>query len=356
MRNQVFVQEQHLLEAVRRKVITEHQMEEVLGISRAMGHTGGVADLGWLNIVQGVIISGIAGIPALFTLAYMHRGHESEALVFSVIAIAGLSTAAFLLKRWGLGKAATGLALQGAALWCWGLGAAFCGVFVLQNAFHSSYSDNFDYNAFHARQQLAYIAGDVALIVGSLVLGRLFRSPTTGLTAVLGIFGLVINAGEYYFRTSNNSHSLRDMDAAGLMLLTAIAVSLAAFAIDRAMKKSRHDLGFWLHAGVILPLGIAGIIMVDKEAATALPWTIAAMATVVLGTVTDRKAYILAGCTGIMVYLPFGVKEAHMGDSAVGFAFMVAAALVAGIVFAVRTVYVSRAAQGIGESTQSVWD
>ena len=54
MRN-TLLHESHLLEAVRRKILSNDQMEQVLALARSSPAGGAVADVRWATVVQGLI-------------------------------------------------------------------------------------------------------------------------------------------------------------------------------------------------------------------------------------------------------------------------------------------------------------
>lgn len=360
MRNQVFVQEHHLLEAVRRKVITEGQMQDVLSIARSMGQASNTPDLSWLSVVQGVVVGGIAFVPAMVALANMHRGRAAETVVYSVVAIVGLLVAAMFIHRNGLGKAPTGIAAAGAAMWCWGLGAGIVGTLVFPDAFRNTWdyaysygSTGIDYRTHAVHQQLAYLAGDVAMLAGALVIGMIGKIPATASAGAVAVLGAIVNMSEIWERSHGSS--VNDNEASVMLVFASVAIIAAGFALQRATRNSRFDPAFWVHTVGILPLGISGAIMIDREAGMALPWLAAAMAVVAAGVKLDRKSFIVAGCAAMLFYLPFGAAEAHAGDTAVGAAFTVGAIMVAAAVLLVRRVYVARAAQGSNEIEQGVW-
>ncbi len=359
MRNQVFVQEHHLLEAVRRKVINETQMQEVLSISRAMGQSANAPDLSWLSVVQSVVVGGIAFFPAMFALANMHRGRAAETVVYSIVAIVGLLGASLLSRRYGLGKAPTGIAAAGAALWCWGLGAGLVGTLVFPDAFRSTYevysygATGIDYRTHAVHQQLAYLAGDVAMLSGAVAIGWLSKIPATASAGAVAVLAAIVNMAEIYERS--NGGSVNDNEASVMLVFASVVILAGAFVLQRATRTSRFDPAFWVHTVGILPLGIAGIIMIDRESGMALPWLLAAMGVIAAGVKLDRKSYIVAGCAAMLFYLPFGAAEARAGEGAIGLAFTVGAVLVAIAVLMVRSVYMARAAQGNNEIEQGVW-
>lgn len=358
MRNQVFVQEQHLLEAVRRKVINENQMQEVLSIARAMGQSANTPDLSWLSVVQTVVLGGIAFVPAMVALARMHRGNAAETVVYSVVAIVGLLGASMLIRRFGLGKAPAGIAAAGAAMWCWGLGAGVVGTMVFPDAFRSAYDYGYGGTAVswqsHAiHQQLAYLAGDFTMLLGAIGIGLVAKIPATASAGAVAVFAGIVNMAEIYERSHGSSVS--DNEASVMLVFASLVILAGAFLLQRSTRTSRFDPAFWVHTVGILPLGVSGIIMIDRDSSMCIPWVLAAMAVIAAGVKFDRKSFIVAGAAALLFYLPFGAAEAHAGDTAIGAAFTFAAILVAAAVLIVRKVYVSRAAQGSNEIEQGVW-
>lgn len=360
MRNQVFVQEHHLLEAVRRKVITEGQMQDVLSIARSMGQASNTPDLSWLSVVQSVVVGGIAFVPAMVALANMHRGHAAETVVYSVVAVVGLLVAAMFIQRNGLGKAPTGIAAAGAAMWCWGLGAGIVGTVVFPDAFRNTWDYSYSYGATgidwrtHAvHQQMAYLAGDVAMLAGALAIGMIGKIPAAASAGAIAMLASIVNVAEIYERSHGSS--VNDSEASMMLVFASVVLLSIGFIVQRMTRTSRFDPAFWLHTVGIVPLGIAGVIMIDHDAGMALPWLAAAVAVIAAGVKLDRKSFIVAGCAALLFYMPFGAAEARAGDSAVGAAFTVAAIAVAVAVLIVRRVYVARAAQGSNEIEQGVW-
>jgi hypothetical protein len=361
MRNQVFVQEHHLLEAVRRKVITEGQMQEVLSIARSMGQASNTPDLSWLAVVQSVVVGGIAFVPAMVALANMHRGHAAETVVYSVVAVVGLLVAAMFIRRNGLGNMPTGVAAAGAAMWCWGLGAGIVGTVVFPDAFRNSWEYSYSYvgsgiNYWHTHavhKHMAYLAGDVAMLVGAIAIGMIGKIPATASAGAVAVLAAIVNTAEMFERAQGSS--LNDREVLVSLVFASVVLLSIGFVMQRMTRTSRFDPAFWVHTVGILPLGIAGVIMIDHDAGMALPWLAAAVVVIAAGVKLDRKSFIVAGCAALLFYMPFGAAEARAGDSTVGAAFTVAAITVAVVLLIVRRVYVARAAQGSNELEQGVW-
>lgn len=357
MRSQVFVQEQHLLEAVRRKVITEEQMQQVLSLARSMGQRSGAPDLSWLTVVQSVVVAGIALGPVIPAMQRLHHGHAAESLVYSVIAVAGLLTAAHLIRRFGLGKAPAGIAAAGAALWCFGFGVSIVGTVVHPDAFRSDYgywlNAAVDYSTRQQQMQFGYLMGDLTMLLGAMAIGIVGRFPATASAGALAVLLGFVHASEWFAR-ANHGHVSKD--EASVLLMGATIVLLGAGALlRRATRHSRFDPSFWVHTVGIMPLGVAGIMMIDREAAMTLPWLAVAICVVGAGVYFDRKSFIVAGAAAMLFYLPFGAAEARLGETGVGLAFSVAAMMVAATVLIVRKIYTVRATRDSDELEQTVW-
>lgn len=354
MRNQTFVQEQHLLEAVHRKVINEQQMQDVLAIARAMGQQQSMPDMNWLTVVQCAVLIGMIGIPAIATTVQLGNGHPQDMLPFAVLGTAILLGITKAAQHYAVGRPVVGFAAMGAAFWAGGLGITLLGTFVFPMAF-SRYFDyaNVSYEVRNMQQSYCIIGGMLMMIAASAAIGRLFRVPTTA--AVVGFATTVaaIGTAEQYYRGQHQS--LGDMGAVGVMLFSSALLIGSAFLAEKLQKNTRYDVAFWLHTAGLFPLGLAGAINIGRHEGSTLLWAMAAAATIAIGTKIDRKSYIVAGCCALFGYIPFGASEAHMGDVAVGMSMAFSTLLVGIAVLIVRAVYMARAREGMQDSTQSVW-
>ena len=187
MRQQSFVQEHHLEEAVRRKVIHDGQMQEILAISRAMGQGGPTADLGWLSIAQAVLAAAIVGIPALAAFGGLSASRQIGALLAVSAGVMGfLLVATVVLRRVGAGPALSGITAAGAALWSWGVGAAIHAIVRLPPHGVDRYGEQ--WRLADRIQSQGYVVGFATVLVASLVVGLALRAPTAAAT---GAFGFV---------------------------------------------------------------------------------------------------------------------------------------------------------------------
>jgi hypothetical protein len=354
MRNQVFVQEQHLLEAVNRKVINDQQMQEVLSIARSMGQQHSMPDMTWLTFVQCTVLAGMILIPAIACMAQTSNGHPTEMLPFALLGTVALLAMTKGAQRFGLGKPVAGMAAMGASFWAGGFAITLLASTVFNQAFARYWEyGNASYDAHRTHESLVYIGGMVAMTLASLGIGKFFKVPATAATVgFAAIFGWM-SAAEFWMR-SNRQH-LDDKSAAVALVMIGVLLLASAFIAERLQKNSRYDVAFWLHTAGLLPIGFAGCISIDKAEQTVLFWVIAAAATVFLGTKIDRKSYIVAGCAALFGYIPFAAQQAHMGDSGVGLGMAFSTFLVGLAVLIVRSVYVARAKDGMNDSAQSVW-
>jgi hypothetical protein len=358
MRKQVFVQEHHLLEAVRRQVITEGQMQELLSIAQSMAPAINTPNLSWLTVVLSVLVGGIAFVPAMMTLKYMHDGHEAETLLFSAVAVVGLLVVTKFMRRNGLGKAPTGIAAAGAAMWCWGLGAGIVGTLVFPNLFHDpllhrdpGVEFNFWKHSIEAHHLLAYLAGEVAMLVGAITIGMIGKIPATASAGAVALLAAIMHVATLYVRSHGD---FTDRDPTASLLVASVLITCIGFVMQRMTRTSRFDPAFWVLTVGVFSLGLSGCSMIEQRAVMVLPWLAAALAAIAVGVKLDRKLFIIAGCTGLLTFTPLGVSKVLGGDAGV-IATLLATVAVAVILLIVRRVYVARAAQGHHEIEQSVW-
>lgn len=344
MRNQPPLQERHLQEAVRQKVITSEQYEGVLAVARAMATAEGTAapDLGWLAFFNAAVCMLLVGAGAVWVLAQHDRWSPIEVIgASSVLAVASLA-ATFFAKRFSMGRPARGIFAAGAALYTWGVAA---GAYMLAmghsfNRWADSYG-SFSYQMTRVQIDRAYMAGDVATIVASVLAMRFLRAPAAMGSLALAA-GHLVMAGAEHTQRMNGGH-LSDRDAVPWLIALSVGMCASAFSVERSQKKE-HDPAFWLHAVGILPLGVAGLIVVDREAGAALLWIAMAVGAIYLGLKASRRTYLLAGAAALLIFPAYGLDEARAGKEVVGVAFLVSAALVAVAGTVLRRHYLSKPA------------
>ena len=352
MRHQTFVQEHHLDEAVRRRVIDEGQMQAILAISRAMGQGGRTPDLGWLGIAQAVFLAGLIGIPALFTFESIGPSPTAMPLfALSVGVTTVLIAATVWLRRGGFGAATWGIVAAGAALWCWGIGAAvFAMTHQVPVGSAESYGDG--WMLFRELKRQGQLVGFVTLLLASPVLGVVLRAPATAATGAMGFVGLALCVGDNITRSTSGPRWTFD---APWLMGVACVLFVAGIALDAKMKSTRSDPSFWLYTAGLFPLAVSGVILIEKQPALTFPMAVVAALTLAVGVWKDRKSVTLGGAVALFFSIPFGVFSARMESVEVigGFALSTVLILIAG--FATRRVYLQRAREERDVPERSVW-
>jgi hypothetical protein len=352
MRHQSFVQEHHLEEAVRRRVIHEGQMQEILAISRAMGQGGRTPDLGWLAIAQAVFLAGIIGVPGLITFESIGPSAEATPLfAVSVGVTCFLIAATVWLRRRGFTMVTSGITAAGAALWCWGIGAAvFAMTHQVPVGSAESYGNGWMLVGELKRQ--GQLVGFVTLLLASPVLGLVLRAPATAATGAMGFVGLALHVADDITRTTSGA---RWTFHAPWFMGVACVLFVAGIALDVKMKSTRSDPAFWLYTAGLFPLALSGVILIDKQPPLTLPMAVVAALTLAAGVWKDRKSVILGGAVALFVSVPLGALAARLGSVAVAgaFALSTVSILIAGV--ATRRVYLQRAREERDVPERSVW-
>jgi hypothetical protein len=344
-------------------------MQEILSIAQSMAPAINTPNLSWLTVVLSVLVGGIAFVPAMFALVpvmmnrmYMHNVYEAETLLFSTVAVVVLLAVTKFMRRKGLGKAPTGIAAAGAALWCWGLGAGIVGTLVFPNLFQEDPLLNRDplvapgveflkYST-EAHHLLAYLAGDVAMLVGAITIGMIGKIPATASAGAVALLAAIMHVATLYVRSQG--HLFTDSTTTVTLVVASVVLLSIGFVMQRMTRTSRFDPAFWVLTVGVFSLGVTGCSMIEQRAVMALPWLAAALAVIAVGVKLDRKSFIIAGCTGLLIYAPLGASQV-LGRGVEVIATLLATVAVVVILLIVRRVYVARAAQGYNEIEQSVW-
>ena len=99
MRN-VPLHESHLLEAVRQKILSSDQMEQVLALARARPAGGAIADVRWATVVQGLLASAAVGGSALGILVdTTDHGANLGTVAYSVVGLLAMLGASIALRK-----------------------------------------------------------------------------------------------------------------------------------------------------------------------------------------------------------------------------------------------------------------
>ncbi len=257
-----------------------------------------------------------------------HERWSPVELIAVCVVLAGASLAAtFLAKRFSMGHPARGIFAAGAAMYTWGLAAG--GYMLAAGHSFNRWGDpygSYSYQMGRLQIDRAWLAGDLAVIVASVLATRYLRAPAAVGAASLATVHFLMTGAEQSYRMNGGYMGAE----AAMPWLVAVSVAMcgAAFVLERKQKRD-HDPAFWLHAVGILPLGVAGLISIDRVAGSAPVWLALAVGVIVLGLKVSRRTYLLAGAAAMLIYPAFSLEEARAGKEMVAVGFLVSAALVA---------------------------
>ncbi len=319
MRN-VPLHESHLLEAVRRKILSSDQMEQVLALARARPAGGAIADVRWATVVQGLLASAAVGGSALGILVdTTDHGANLGTVAYSVVGLLAMLGASIALRRYAWGRVPAAILLAGVAVWSYGVAVGVVGMLL---PFGQHAVNPYDTGFYDPRvAALRAFRGDVAMAVGSLVaaatayaLWRLRRcAPALGVAAAA-----VMLAGERAFEMAmRDQGGYSDGTTAALVVLgLGAAIFTAASLRDRA-PKGAVDGVFWVHPVAMFPMGIAAILRIDRHGEELLLWFPLALALGAIAYAQGRKLPLLFSAMAVLVFPAFAVADAHAPPAAV---------------------------------------
>lgn len=347
MRGTPIIQERHLAEAVRRKVITHDQAEGILAIVRSATAEGDhqAPDLGWIGGLQGALAAGLV----LFTVVTAQEPADVRHPVVAMLKALGLALpllgAGLWLRRFRWAAVPSAVLTAGSVVPLWGLGAGAATLL----GFVPRGGDYAYYWRFH---EYAYAAGVVVVCAGALGLWRALRvGPALGVAGSAVAFGTVLVVERWF----NNHGYWNWSQRTALVAAVGALIAGAAALLDRG-RKDRADGAFWLAIPGLGALGISAAERIDRSAGEALPWTLAALLVGWLGYKLERRVWLLCSAAGLLFYPAFGFSEARAGDTVTWTAFGFSAAAVALGAHLVRRRSLERwAAGGHHEEPRSVW-
>jgi hypothetical protein len=312
VRIQYHLQERHLAEAVRRKVITDSQREALLALARSMAAAeGGAApDLGWIDLVQGTVAAAAAGVFAIWLLDNLYRLSPVALLAYSLAATACLWGLGFAIRRTGQGRIAAAVLTTGAIAFSWAVGAGVC---TLAMAYAGGISDIRYVRGFNGVPMLVHAAGDLAVLCVALVVGLWCRLASAAAPAAIAAacLGYVAVA----FLSDVTAAASRIEESSWFLVSVAVGMLGAARVWDRRYR-GRLDPAFWLHA--------TGLVLLEQAAATGIhaspravfAWTVIAVAIAWLGLRWDRRIYPIAAGAALIWFATSAAGRAGWRDSA----------------------------------------
>lgn len=331
MRVNTLLHERHLLEAIRRGVITHPQAEALLAIART--EPGGAArlpDLGWLGLAQGAVVALAAFVACVANMDHAWRTPPSLEIGRALAAAAGLAIAGHALRRYRWAEVPAAVAIGGAAMQLVGVG-------------HGAMRDRYDYG-----DNNGMFLGFGLMLAAGVALWRWLRAGPALAAAAAGLVGVSLAASRSLVGWSSYERESLAFVVGGVALLAWSAQR------DRAAVKAPVDGAFWTHLVACASLLCAGAIFIDREAWGFFPFLALALAVGWMGLVLRRRV-LLGGAGVALLLLPaFTLSEAHAGDELVGAAFFASALGVGVLANYVRRALLARA-ERVTEEERSVW-
>lgn len=327
--------ESHLLEAVRRKVISSQQMEEVLAIARTTAAGGSVRDVGWATVVQGLIAgAAVIGSGLGILIDAGDGGANLVMAAYSAVGVVASLAIASFLHRYSWGRVPGAIVRAGAAVWSFGLALGLVSLVVsLQRyqVYDGRYAS--DYYEFHQRLNGAFAFASLVAAGVSVALWRFKRcAPSLGVAAGMTFF-LTLPLIEGY-------HAPRE----ALVILAVGGALFALVSLRDRFARGAVDGGFWVYPAVMFPMGVAALLRIDRHEGEVFVWLPLALFMGAVAYANGRRFPLLFSAAAAVVFPAFSLSEARAGSGAVLGALVASAVAVATAVQVIRTRDLSRAA------------
>lgn len=352
MRN-TLLHESHLLEAVRRKILSNDQMEQVLALARSSPAGGAVADVRWATVVQGLIAAAAVMGSGIGILADVSdHGADFSHAVGCSLGLATFVGLAHILDRYSWGRVPGSILRAGAAVWSFGI---MIGLLSLVMPLHryvppSSGADFYEgFEAFRARINLGFALSSGASGLIALAIWRFRRcAPAMG---VAGAHAMMVIAMLVTSPSSSTYHSAEHQ--ASLVLLAGGALFVVATVLDR-LGRGPVDGAFWLYPVAMLPMGLAALTRIDRHEGEVVLWLPLALALGAVAYANGRRLPLLFSAMAVMIFPAFALGEARAPTGLVLGALIASALAVAVAVQLVRARDL-RGAATTDEPARSIW-
>ncbi|MEZ4391805.1 MAG: hypothetical protein R3A48_11965 [Polyangiales bacterium] len=325
--------ERHLLEAVRRGVISQAQAEALLGLARTEeGGDARLPDTSWLGLVQAAVALFVTVGVSIANVDHPYRTSPAEEGARSLLAAAIFFAAGYALRRVRSAEAPASVLLAGAALQALGLVHAVA-------RFSEPYASS---------NRMMWFGFAALVVVGGVMWRAMRVGPALGVLG-LGLVGISLELSRHAMQLHGYRRDFIAFAVAGAAL-TAITVAL-----DHAPRRAPVDGGFWTSLGAGLAMSLAGAILIDREPLAAFP-ALGVALLVGRWALQHRRRLLLAG-VGVALFAlpPFAASEARLGDAAVALALLVSAVGVGVGAHFTRGALFARAASGDAGEERSVW-
>lgn len=331
MRANSLLHERHLLEAIRRGVITHGQAEALLAIARTEpGGAGRLPDVGWLGLAQGAVVLGAAFAACVANMDHAWRTPPELEVGRALLVGGGLFAAGFALRRYRWAEVPAAVALGAAAMQLVGVG-------------HGALRSRFEYG-----DNNGMLLGFALMTAAGLAIWRGLRAGPALAATAAGVVGLSLAATRELSGWRSFERESAAFFAAGVALLAWSALQ------DRAQERAPVDGAFWTHAAGSVSLLCAGAIFIDREAWGFFPFLALALGVGWLGMALRRRVLLAGAGFALFALPPYALAEAHAASEVVAAAFFASALGVLALGHALRRALLSRATDA-AEDERSVW-
>lgn len=327
--------ESHLLEAVRKKVLTSQQMEEVMAIARSTPAGGAVRDVGWATVVQGLIAGAALMGSGMGLLIDAHdHGADLGMAAYSAVGLVASLLIGQYLHRFSWGRVPGSIVRAGAAVWSFGLVLGLLSTVMPLDRYAVLDDGRFaSSGTFQHRLCMAFALANLASIAVALGLWRFKRcAPALGIATVHALMlTLPLMEG-----TSARQEALIVLAAGG-------ALFTMAFLGDR-LSRGTVDGTFWVYPAAMFPMGVAALLRIDRDAGEVFVWLPLALLMGGLAYANGRRFPLIFSAMAVVIFPAFALSESHASSPFVIGALVASAAAVAAAVQVIRTRDLSRAA------------
>ncbi len=326
--------ESHLLEAVRKKVLTSQQMEEVLAIARSTPAGGAIRDVGWATVVQGLIAGAAVLGSGMGLLIDSHEhGADLGMAAYSALGLVASLLIGQYLHRFSWGRVPGSIVRAGAAVWSFGVVLGLLSVVMPLQRYVGVYDGRYSAIGYNERLHTAFAVANFASIAVAFALWRFKRcAPALGIATVHALM-LTLPLMEH---ASSRGEALIVLGA-GSILFTMVSLS------DR-LSRGAVDGGFWVYPAAMFPMGVAALIRIDRDESEVFVWLPLALLMGGLAYSNGRRFPMIFSAIAVVIFPAFALAESRAPSGIVIGALVASAAAVAAAVQAIRNRDLSRAA------------
>lgn len=322
--------ESHLLEAVRRKIVSSDQMEQVLALARSMPAGGAVADVRWATAVQGLIAAAAVMGSGLGILAdTSDHGVSLGTTAYSALGLGVFLGLAHFLGRYSWGRVPGAILRAGSSVWSFGVVLGLLSLAMPLQHYTGGYGPDYyaGYSAARASLDTAYALSGLAAALFALGLWRLWRCAPA-----LGLAGVHVVVAATTLLTSPGTRAFHGSDAQALgVMAVGGALFAAAAALDR-FARGPVDGAFWLYPVAMFPMGCAAVMRLDRHEGEVFLWLPLALGLGAVAYANGRRFPLILSAVATVFFPAFALSEARAPDWTVIAALVASAALVAAAV------------------------